>query len=362
MPPAQPTTAQDLRELENVMPGGPASPATTPPAQPPLLPETPVVQPPAVQPAAPLNAEDQARRELEEFLDRPQPQPESAPVKPTLLHMTDVEGKAGEASAAARNYGDNAGFVWVYRDDQWVRVPAGQAQPATVPAVTQRTAPTVAAPKASPTARPESPMPPATPQEAGQPWSPPVLPADGAPDDANDPFNWATADMSNLSRVIVIDLQALKGRDPRMNIIIRDNDVVLIPGLEIGEFYVMGEVSRPGVYNLTGRKVTVKMALAAAGDLGPLSWPSNSILIRRVGANQELRIPLNIDLIMNGKEPDIFLKPNDVVAVGSHIAAPFLAVMRNAFRLTYGFGFIYDRNFAEANLNGQFNEIDSFFR
>ena len=29
--------------------------------------------------------------------------------------------------------------------------------------------------------------------------------------------------------------------------------------------------------------------------------------------------------------------------------APFLASLRGAFRLTYGFGFIYDRNFFDEN-------------
>jgi len=35
-------------------------------------------------------------------------------------------------------------------------------------------------------------------------------------------------------------------------------------------------------------------------------------------------------------------------------------VIRNSFRMTYGFGFIYDRNFAEKNF-GQFNSIDDAF-
>ncbi|KKK67476.1 hypothetical protein LCGC14_2953700, partial [marine sediment metagenome] len=55
---------------------------------------------------------------------------------------------------------------------------------------------------------------------------------------------------------------------------------------------------------------------------------------------------IKLNDIMAGKEPDVFLKPNDVLAVGTYWAAPFMAVWRNAFRMTYGFGFIYDRNFS----------------
>lgn len=162
-----------------------------------------------------------------------------------------------------------------------------------------------------------------------------------------DIFGWKKTASGQGGRIIAIDLSKLSAGDPRMNIVIRDNDIINIPLLEQGEFYVMGEVLRPGVYSLTGRQVTVKMAVAAAGNLAPLAWPENSILIRRIGNNQEQMIPLNIESIFLGKNPDIFLKPNDVIAVGTSVISPFYAVLRNAFRLTYGFGFIYDRNFAD---------------
>lgn len=132
-----------------------------------------------------------------------------------------------------------------------------------------------------------------------------------------------------------------------MNIVIRDNDIIQIPLVEPGEFYVMGEVARPGVYSLAGRHITVKMAVAAAGNLGPLSWPKNSILIRRINGVQERIFPVDVEAIFHGEANDFFLRPDDVLAVGQSAASPFIIVMRNAFRLTYGFGFIYDRNFAD---------------
>jgi len=135
--------------------------------------------------------------------------------------------------------------------------------------------------------------------------------------------------------------------DWKQNIVIRKNDVIRIPPMPTGEFYVMGEVQRPGVYSLTGRKITLKMAVAAAGNLGPLAWPKNSILIRRIGRNQEQTFPINLESIFTGQDPDVYLKPNDVIAVGTHWKSSFLAVLRNAFRMTYGFGFIYDRNFSD---------------
>jgi protein involved in polysaccharide export with SLBB domain len=159
-----------------------------------------------------------------------------------------------------------------------------------------------------------------------------------------DIFGWKK--LGGEGRIIAIDTAKLNAGDSRMNIAIQDNDVITIPLLEQGEFYIMGEVQRPGVYSLTGRKVTVKMAIAAAGNLGPFAWPKNSMLIRRLNDQQEQMIPINVEEIFLGKKPDIYLKANDVIAVGTDWSTPFLAVIRNAFRMTYGFGFIYDRNFA----------------
>ena len=181
-----------------------------------------------------------------------------------------------------------------------------------------------------------------------QPIRPPVAKTQPTqPVDTEDPFGWAKVQKSDLVRVIAINLKKLEQGDYRMNIVIHGNDIIQVPQLEIGEFYVLGEVLRPGVYSLTGRKVTIKMAIAASGNLGPLAWPENSVLIRRVGKNQEQMIPLNIENIIRGTDPDVYLKANDVIAVGTSWQCTFLAVMRNAFRMTYGFGFIYDRNFAE---------------
>jgi len=168
-----------------------------------------------------------------------------------------------------------------------------------------------------------------------------------------DALDWERALGVDNTRVIAIDLKKLRdGSDPRLNIIVRENDIIMIPQMDAKEFYMYGEVNRPGVYTLTGRRITVKMALAAAGGLGALAWPENATLIRRIGPNQEQTIPLNIENIMLGKQADYFLKADDQICVGTNFQAQYMLVLRNAFRLTYGFGFIYDRNFASAAPRG----------
>lgn len=152
-------------------------------------------------------------------------------------------------------------------------------------------------------------------------------------------------------RVIRIPIQQLREGNARYNIVIRPGDIVNVPGAEPGEFYLMGHVARPGVYTLTGRKVTLKQAIAAAAGLDGLAIPRRCELIRRVGTNQEVTVLVNLQKIFEGEQPDLFLKANDIVNVGTDPIAPFLAVTRNAYRASYGWGFVYDKNFADNNNN-----------
>ena len=111
-----------------------------------------------------------------------------------------------------------------------------------------------------------------------------------------------------------------------------------------------GHVNAPGVYALNGQKVTVTQAVAAARMLDQLAIPARSKLVRRqvLPNGEEVEVHARIDLakIFAGKEPNLYLHPNDEIRVGTNFAAPWIATLRNAFRLTYGFGFLYDRNYA----------------
>jgi hypothetical protein len=135
--------------------------------------------------------------------------------------------------------------------------------------------------------------------------------------------------------------------DNRYNIVIRVGDNIHVPVDIIGEFCIMGNVNNQGFINMTGRPMTLKMAIAAAGGLGPLAWPKRCEVVRRIGKKREEIVMVDLDKIAMGEQPDFFIKPNDLINVGTHPTARWRAVLRNAFRATYGFGFIYDRNFAD---------------
>lgn len=159
----------------------------------------------------------------------------------------------------------------------------------------------------------------------------------------------ADEELATPIRIIEIPMKELLMGDPRYNVVIRPFDLINVPPGQVGEFYVMGNISRPGAYDLTGRRLTVKEAIASSGGFGPLAWPSRADLVRRVSQDEEQIIQLDLDAIFAGTAPDFYLKPNDIVNVGTTPAAVFLAVLRNAFRFSYGFGFVYDRNFADGD-------------
>ena len=154
----------------------------------------------------------------------------------------------------------------------------------------------------------------------------------------------AAAASEGLARVIRIPINKLKEGESQYNIVIRPGDIINVPNIEPGEFYLLGHVNRPGVYSLTGRKVTLKQAVAAAGGLDSLAIPRRCDLIRRIG-NTEVTVQVDLQRVFEGEQPDMYLKANDEINIGTDMFATFLAVTRNAYRFSYGYGFTYDRNF-----------------
>jgi protein involved in polysaccharide export with SLBB domain len=151
------------------------------------------------------------------------------------------------------------------------------------------------------------------------------------------------------SRLIRIPTDLLLAGNPRYNIVIQPGDAIHVPVDIVGECCIMGNVNRTGYINITGRPMTLKMAIAAAGGLGPLAYPKMCEVVRRIGERREEIVLVDLDRIASGEQPDFFIKPNDLINVGTHYTSRWRAVLRNAFRATYGFGFVYDRNFADAD-------------
>jgi protein involved in polysaccharide export with SLBB domain len=147
-------------------------------------------------------------------------------------------------------------------------------------------------------------------------------------------------------RIIRIPSNALMAGDAKYNIVVRPGDVLRVPPPPNGVVYVDGQVQRPGVYNLpeSGR-LTLQRVITAAGGYGEQAIPERMDITRMLPGDRQAIVRLDGRAIAEGTQPDIYLKPDDRVNVGSNFWALPLAVIRNGFRMSYGFGFLIDRNF-----------------
>ncbi len=176
------------------------------------------------------------------------------------------------------------------------------------------------------------------------PLDPPQVP--GEP--ANRSFVDSTAELGHSQEVIRVNLKKLRNGDLNQNVVIRPGDDIFVPVNVTGVYYVMGQVNRPGPYALSERQ-TLKQVLAVVAGPTPMAHLGRCDVIRRIEGDvvREVTYRVNLAKLLEGTQPDIFIKPNDTINLGSHPTARWLAVIRQSFRSTYGFGFVYDRNLAD---------------
>ncbi len=149
-----------------------------------------------------------------------------------------------------------------------------------------------------------------------------------------------------VERIIEVPYDKLREGDSTYNIIIRPGDRIYVPEAEVGVVYIDGEIARPGVYSMpVAGRLTLSRLIAAAGGAGPLAIPERVDLTRIVGEGREATLRLNLAAIRRKTEPDLYLKPDDHIIIGTSWIATPMAVVRNGLRATYGFGFLLDRNF-----------------
>lgn len=149
------------------------------------------------------------------------------------------------------------------------------------------------------------------------------------------------------TRIVEVDYQQLVKGDPNLNIVIRPGDQIYVEPPQTGLLYIDGEINRIGVYQLenTNGRLTLSRFVSAAGGLAPTAIPDRVDLVRVVGKDREATIRVDLKAIRNRAEPDIYMQADDHVIIGTNFFALPLAVIRNGFRMTYGFGFLLDRNF-----------------
>jgi polysaccharide export outer membrane protein len=152
--------------------------------------------------------------------------------------------------------------------------------------------------------------------------------------------------MENLvtQRIIKIETEPLMMGDARKNVVIRPGDIIRVPTPSGGTVYLEGQVNRPGAFDIAPG-LTLTRLIASAGGLGGLAIPERVDIVRMIGTDRQATIRVNYRAIAEQSQPDLFIKANDRVVIGTNFWAYPLAVVRGGFRASYGFGFLLDRNF-----------------
>ncbi len=125
------------------------------------------------------------------------------------------------------------------------------------------------------------------------------------------------ADPAAKTELIRVDLkELLEAGNLALNIPLQGGDIVQVPERVRQVFYVIGEVNRPGLFELpANQNLFLTQALAQAGGPMKTAKTKKGMLIRfdEKGGRQELAV--NLADIMKGRAPDMTVSANDVIFV-----------------------------------------------
>src|SRR4029453_2952873 len=120
-------------------------------------------------------------------------------------------------------------------------------------------------------------------------------------------MNAGAADEATLLRAdgskMPIDLFELFNGDPRQNSVVAAGDTIYVP--KAPQFYIYGEVQRPGTYRLE-RNMTVSQAISMGGGLTPRGTERRATVKRRDPSGKEVRV---------GVKGSDLLQPDDVLVI-----------------------------------------------
>jgi polysaccharide export outer membrane protein len=126
---------------------------------------------------------------------------------------------------------------------------------------------------------------------------------------------WDPTQKYYLAEVNVKNL--IKGLDPQNNILVQPEDIISVPKAEI--VYVMGDVKKAGgfVLNESETLSVLQVLSLAEGPDKTASLKSAKIIRGEPGTPSRAEIPVNVKDIMDGKAPNLALKPDDILYVPS---------------------------------------------
>jgi polysaccharide export outer membrane protein len=130
------------------------------------------------------------------------------------------------------------------------------------------------------------------------------------------PLPSAHDDPTGQFSVASIDIRSILGaKNPEENILICPQDVISVPRSDL--VYVVGAVRKPGGFVLNEREtISALQALSLAEGLAQAAASKDAKVMRTApGTEKRIEIPVNIQLIMAGRNPDVALHADDILFV-----------------------------------------------
>ncbi len=119
--------------------------------------------------------------------------------------------------------------------------------------------------------------------------------------------------------VIKIDLEPLRtGGILTPDIVLRRGDVFVVPKRVVEHFYVVGDLRRPGPYEIPGpasRSLLLTQAIAQAGGANPTAKLNKGTVVRYDSNGKRVAMKFNFKAVLKGMQKDIRIRGNDIVFI-----------------------------------------------
>jgi polysaccharide export outer membrane protein len=159
------------------------------------------------------------------------------------------------------------------------------------------------------------------------------IPLENAQDDPSGQFSVAEIKLSSI----------IEAKDPQQNIAIQPYDVISVPKGEM--VYVVGEVEKAGGFVLNAKeRISVLQSLSLAGGLRANAAPGSARILRASqNGGDRTEIPIDLKKILEGRDEDRALQPDDILFVPTSKAKP-AAIRALEAAITLGTGVVIWRH------------------
>ncbi|HNW82094.1 MAG TPA: polysaccharide biosynthesis/export family protein [bacterium] len=107
-----------------------------------------------------------------------------------------------------------------------------------------------------------------------------------------------------------------------------DGDIFYVPAPSANRAYILGEVKRPGAYEINTGKYTLLDLVADAGGLTPPYSSEGRIYLVRQSGNKHLLVKVHFDEIFSGKAGSLRLMPGDRVYVSPTVLTSYNRIIQ----------------------------------